>query len=309
MAITIALPTPHFEKLNATLQNAKLPADDREHIQEALNRYNGWVAALRAIDEPTVEETVAKMVSLLNAYRLFLDVEVIFDRTGDFLYRQKGQLKLDNSVLEEFLPHLVYQCAMKKEDMSGIALGPTTGFSAVYFTSSLAMQMPGGGMHVRTKDQDFAIGKRIYLQASHNANFADAVSRDFYLGYVVAECKTNLDKTMFQEACATAHDVKSAVTGSKYYLLCEWLDMTPQSTAATDVDEVIILRKAKRMSSNIRSSFGQAAGRQRDRHLLLDFLQKNPFCPQMFLRFINHIASLLSSDELIEDDVLQQGFF
>lgn len=283
--------------------------EDKEHIEEALKRYRQWIADLKAVNEPTVEENVTKMVSLLNAYRLFLDVEVIFDRAGDFLYRQKGQLKLDNSVLEEFLPHLVFKCCMQQEDMSGIALGPTTGFSAVYFASSLAMQLPGGGMHVRTKDQDFAIGKRIYLQASHNPAFSDAVSKDFFLGYVVAECKTNLDKTMFQEACATAHDVKSAVTGSKYFLLCEWLDMTPQSTAATDVDEVIILRKAKRMGSNIRSSFGQASGRRRDRNLLVDFLTKNPFSAEMFLRFVTHISSLLGADDLVEDDVLQQGFF
>jgi hypothetical protein len=47
---------------------------------------------------------------------------------------------------------------------------------------------------------------------------------------VVSECKTNLDKTMFQGACATAHDVKSSVSGARYYLLAEWLDMTPVST-------------------------------------------------------------------------------
>src|SRR5258707_5790168 len=53
------------------------------------------------------------------------------------------------------------------------------------------------------------------------------------------------DKTMFQEACATAHDTKSAVAGAKYYLLCEWLDMTPVSTAPTDID-----RKSTRLNSS-----------------------------------------------------------
>lgn len=46
-----------------------------------------------------------------------------------------------------------------------------------------------------------------------------------HIAYVAAECKTNLDKTMFQEAAATALDVKSAVPGANYYLLCEWLDI------------------------------------------------------------------------------------
>jgi hypothetical protein len=47
------------------------------------------------------------MAALLNQYRLFIYVELVFDSPQDFLYRQKGQLKLDNSVIEEFLPHLV----------------------------------------------------------------------------------------------------------------------------------------------------------------------------------------------------------
>ncbi|MDY7004688.1 MAG: Bpu10I family restriction endonuclease [Cyanobacteriota bacterium] len=32
-----------------------------------------------------------------------------------------------------------------------------------------------------------------------------------HIGYVCAECKTNLDKTMFQEAVATSRDLKKAV--------------------------------------------------------------------------------------------------
>jgi hypothetical protein len=47
------------------------------------------------------------------------------------------------------------------------------------------------------------------------------------LGYVCAECKTNLDKTMFQEAVATSRDLKIAVPNSLYFLICEFLDMTP----------------------------------------------------------------------------------
>lgn len=34
-------------------------------------------------------------------------LDLIFDNLSDFLYRQKGQLKLDNSIIEEFLPWLL----------------------------------------------------------------------------------------------------------------------------------------------------------------------------------------------------------
>lgn len=304
------LPAPHLEKLRATLENEKLPKDDVRVVEEAIERYKKWVNDLQAVKCNATPDTIVAMVSLLNDYRLYLDVEVIFDREADFLYRQKGQIKLDNSVIEEFLPHLVYKCLMEGRDLPGISLGPNTTFSSVYFATSLEAQAAGGGLTVRTKDQDFAIAKEVFVLASHDPQFGkDAVSRSFYLGYVVAECKTNLDKTMFQEAVATAHDSKTAVTGSRYYLLCEWLDMTPVSTAATDIDEVIILRKQKRMSSNVRSSFGSYEGRKKGREAFLNFLRANPFRPEMFSRFITHIAGLMKTNEPQEDDVLRRGYF
>ncbi len=114
---------------------------------------------------------------------------------------------------------------------------------------------------------------------------------------------------MFQEAVASAHDTKAAVTGSKYYLLCEWLDMTPQSTAPTDIDEVIILRKQKRMASNVREGFSTFAGRKAGRDGFIRFLQDNPFNPKMFLRFVNHLTGLFGIDKPEENNVLKQGYF
>jgi hypothetical protein len=114
---------------------------------------------------------------------------------------------------------------------------------------------------------------------------------------------------MFQEATATAHDVKSALPGSKYFLLCEWLDMTPVSTAPTDIDEVLILRKSKRISSNIRKTFNSHAGRQEKSEWYKKFLMLNPFDDEVFLRFIGHIEALLSNEDPEEDSVLTDGFF
>ena len=108
--MSLVLPTPHFEKLKSTLENEKLPPADKPVIAAAIQRYGEWVKRLTEVTGESVEAIVNKMVALLNEYRLYLDVEVIFGREADFLYRQKGQLKLDNSVIEEFLPHLVCKC-------------------------------------------------------------------------------------------------------------------------------------------------------------------------------------------------------
>lgn len=303
------LPTPHLDKLKATLENEKLPKSDAKAIEGAIERYEKWVGELQAVKCHGREQAIRGMVTLLNAYRNYLDIEVIFDRESDFLYRQKGQIKLDNSVIEEFLPHLVSKCLMEGKDLTGITLGPNTTFASIHFASSLDAPAAGGGLAVRTKDQDFAIAKSLYIRASHDSEFTNPVSRSFSLGYVVAECKTNLDKTMFQEAVATAHDAKTAVTGAKYYLLCEYLDMTPVSTAATDIDEVIILRKQKRLSSNIRSAYGSFEGRKKGRKAMVKFLDDNPFRPEMFDRFLTHISNVMGAQKPEEEDVLGKGYF
>lgn len=310
------LPTPHLEKLNAAIDNPKVPEADLERLKDAKTKYAEWLKNLEAVhvDEQVaapdrIKAVVGQMTPLLNQYKRYVDIDLIFDSPADFLYRQKGQTKLDNSIIEEFLPHLVRKCFIEVAKDETIEVGPKKAFSAVYFTSTLDTIQCGGGVHVRTKDQDFAIARRVFLKASHFADFSDAHTCDFFIAYVAAECKTNLDKTMFQEACATAHDVKSSVAGARYFLLCEWLDMTPQSTAATDIDEVLILRQCKRLGSQERGKFGTVASRAENRSRYADFLDASPFSEKVLTRFVEHIYSMIAPVDLVEDDVLGDGYF
>jgi hypothetical protein len=302
-------PTPHLEKLTATHANDKLPARDKPRIEKAIGHYQQWIKDLDAVTGKTPKERLDKLVALLNEYRFQVDVELIFDSKDNFLYRQKGQLKLDNSIIEEFLPRLIHPSILPEIAGFDVTAGPARCFSALYFESSLDVPQFGGGMTIRTKAQDFAISKKLYLKAAHAPDFSDAVTKDTFIAYVVSECKTNLDKTMFQEACATAHDVKSAVSGARYYLLCEWLDMTPVSTVATDVDEVIILRKSKRLGSNVRGKFGSLEGRRDNRNRYIKHLKDNPLRVEMVQRFLSHVRGLLQSEAPVERDVLSKGFF
>jgi hypothetical protein len=302
----VTLPTPHGDKLEALLQNDKLPNGDRAGIEQAVERYRAWLEALSRM--PTGNGGVAEAVRVLNDYRLFLDLDVVFDSQDDFLYRQKGQLKLDNSVIEEFLPHLVSR--VFPDISAGFSVGPHSCFAALYFTSTIRTAIRSPGAQARTKDQDFTISKRLYLRASFHPDHAEGVDNlEANLGYLCAECKTNLDKTMFQEACATAHDVKTAVPGAKYLLLCEWLDMTPISTAGTDVDEVLILRKAKRLGSQVRSAFSTREGRTSRRGDYAKYLADHPFASGVFERFLAHVRALLEDRDPHEGDVLGRGYF
>lgn len=303
----MTLPKPHFEKLNALLENENLPTEDVPRIETAIEKYEEWVGKLKGVSPGETEKVVTEMVDLLNEYKLYIELDLIFDSPRDFLYRQKGQLKLDNTIIEEFLPHLIVKAISELNET--LDVGPLCCFSSAYFTSSLRNMEIGGGLHIRTKNQDFAIARKLFLKASHDEDFENSVTQDAYLGYVVAECKTNLDKTMFQEASATAHDVKTAVPGSKYYLLCEWLDMTPISTAPTDIDEVLILRQGKRISSNVRSKYSTVEGRRSSREQLKTFLTEYPFSVDVFNRLVAHITGIIGDHDPTEEDVLEKGFF
>lgn len=302
----------HGDKIVAAITSDKTPTNDKSRLLTALNVYDNWVTQLKTIDATTTDELIEKMVALLNDYKLYIDVDLIFDSPEDFLYRQKGQLKLDNTVMEEFLPIFVRRCIEKETGTCNLTISSQTPtFSSIYFASSLSSPEKGGGICIKTKDQDFSMSRTLYLKSSYSPDFIESETFQLttHLGYVLAELKTNLDKTMFQEASATAHDIKQAVTGAKYYLLCDWLDMTPISTTTTDIDEILLLRKAKRISSNIRKTYSTYSGRQRARASYIAHLQEHPYSVGVFKRFIDHIISQMHNEALIEDSVLNIGYF
>jgi hypothetical protein len=131
------LPSPHGDKLKALVCNEKLPPQDQPRVNEAIERYEGWLQELRDI-RGTYSEIVTQMVSLLNTYKTYIEVHLIFDSEQDFLYRQKGQLKLDNTIIEEFLPTLVTAALRKQLQDRELSFGPTTCFSGIRFESSIA---------------------------------------------------------------------------------------------------------------------------------------------------------------------------
>ena len=300
--------TPHGDKLRALSENDKLPSRDRSRVRAAITQYEAWIDELDGT-RGTGESVIQPMVSSLSRYKTFMDLNLVFDSSHNFLYRQKGQLKLDNTIVEEFLPRLVGRVFAERLADSDLTLGPVTAFSQLRFDSDLANVTAGGGMAIRAKDQDFAMARPLFLKASHRRDFGDALETKTHLAYIAAEIKTNLDKTMFQEAAATAHDLKLALPNSRYFLLCEWLDMTPISASVTSIEEVIILRKAKRLSANIRQNFASARGRAAAREQFKRFLSDHPFAPDAFTRFLSHVEPLLGRGTEDEGIALERGWF
>ncbi len=192
-------PTPHGDKLRALLGNNKLPVRDRPRIRAALERYEAWKAEIRG-GEGSGKRVVEPLVASLNRYKKSIDLDLVFDSADDFLYRQKGQLKIENTILEEFLPWLVGMAFSEPLAERDLSLGPTNAFSQLRFESNLLDAVHGGGMAVRSKNHDFAIARPLFLKASHRNDFSESEEATTHLAYLAAEIKTNLDKTMFQDS-------------------------------------------------------------------------------------------------------------
>jgi len=268
--------------------------------------YHKWIAAMANIT-PEDAQSVEKLVELTNAYKRFVELDLIFDSEDNFLYRQKGQLKLDNTIIEEFLPHLIMRSVRGLSD--GLQAGPNATFSGISFLSSISTPGQGGTPILRLKDQDFVLGRPLHIKTSLSEDFSQAKYQQTILGYVCAECKTNLDKTMFQEAVATSRDLKTAMPGSLYFLICEFLDMTPVSIRSTQIDDVLIVRKAKRMASNVRQEFKTPESRKAAREAHIRFLEESKYDAAVFRRMVSKIQAAVDETDPTIDKVLEQGHF
>ena len=302
--------TAHYDKLTALISNPKLPENDKPKVMEAFDRYKDWQ---KSMDETkgNPNEIISSFLKATNEYKKFIEVDLIFDSQQDFLYRQKGQLKLDNTILEEFLPRLVdVRLVPGLSSVENLITGPQQCFSGFYI-GPITSQLNDGGIFVKTKDQDFTVGRQLFLKASTSEKYdSNTYESKLSIGYFVSEIKTNLDKTMFQEAAATARELKNTVKDSRYVLLCEWLDMTPIDSRMTDIDNVILLRQAKRLSSNVRSNFSSTEGRKQSRTEFVRHLETNPLSLKSFkliVKLLNDAFPVIT--ELSEDSVLQQGYF
>src|SRR5260221_8499017 len=201
--------TPHKEKLLAAIENPKAK-QDIDLLKQALSEYESWIKKLTAL-KSSGNARIIDMTKLLNEYKDFLEVDLIASKGSDFLKRQKGQLKLDNSVLEEFLIHLVNPSLLKNLPKFELDKGPQTAFMSLSFRpSTISSLNDKPEVILKVKDQDFTIGKTIHFKFSSDRSFTKekTTEGELFLAVLAAECKVNYDKTMFQECAGTAARLK-----------------------------------------------------------------------------------------------------
>jgi len=293
--------TPHKEKLTAAIANPKCDTADVTLLKEALAVYEDWAAKLSGL-KSAGEVRVREMTELLNNYKDFLEVDLITRRGSAFIKRQKGQLKLDNSVIEEFLVHLATDRVLTGLPSFSLNVGPQTAFMSLAFTPTSLTSLGGKpAVTLKEKDTDFALGKTIHYQFSTEPTFpAPQTSQGkLVLAVLAAECKVNLDKTMFQEAAGTAARFKQGCPMSRYYLLVEYLDMEAEDCRLTALDNVFLLRHAKRLPFEKRSNYDEVR-RQHD---------ASPIDAAVIWRFVQELQGFINAVWYDPGKALQRGSF
>ncbi|MBF0343471.1 MAG: Bpu10I family restriction endonuclease [Nitrospirae bacterium] len=293
--------TPHKDKLLAALNNPKCNAKDRDIISEALKMYYFWVSEIDKIS-CTGKERIIQLTKLLNQYKDQLEVELIFRSGSQFLIRQKGQLKLDNSVIEEFLIHLINPQVLDGLPNYELCIGPQRAFMSLAFTPTSIHDLgEKPRVEIKEKDTDFTLGKSIYYKFSSEPAFAthNTKSGMVTLAVFAAECKINLDKTMFQEAAGTAARLKQGCPMSRYYLLVEFLDMEPEDCRLTSIDNVFLLRHAKRLPFGKRTKYEEVKRQH----------QYNPIDPEVIWKFVSELQYFVKSIWYDPDKAIERGSF
>jgi len=104
---------------------------------------------------------------------------------------------------------------------------------------------------------------------------------------------------MFQEAAGTAARLKQGVPTAKYFLLVEYLDMIPEDPRTTEIDNVFLLRHARRLPVGKRD--------------LLEFVEAQrrefPIDHEVIWRLVLEILASLNAAWLDTNEVLRRGSF
>lgn len=283
------------------MRNPKCPETDRRLLERAVAAYETWVRSSECL-KSTREQRVREITDLLNAYKDILEVELIAKEGSPFIKRQKGQLKLDNSVLEEFLIQLVDPRILRGLPDFALEVGPQTAFMSLAFVPASLSALGGKpAVSVKEKAQDFTVGKTIHFKFSPSPDFHGRLTTQgkLLLAVFAAEVKVNLDKTMFQEAAGTAARLKQGCPMSRYYVLAEYLDMLPEDCRLTAINNVFLLRHARRLPFGKRNVYEEI----NEQH------QEHPVDYELVWRFVQELQQFIDAIWYDPAETISRGSF
>lgn len=172
-------------------------------------------------------KSIDEAVSELNRYKDFVKRES----------RYSAQSKFESTIVEEFIAHLF----QKEFGNDTLMYGSVKAYSSLYFSYDSKEDFKKGvDLRINEKDQDVGIYKREVLTLGDNTR------REIHIPMVCVECKTYLDKTMYEGVVATADKVKTgnpqclSLIATESYAVADNVDI-----ALSKIDNIYVLRKQK----------------------------------------------------------------
>lgn len=192
----------------------------------------------------TSKSVIEERVALLNDYYdFFNEYDASHDKKIDDVF--SPQSKFRSTVLEEFLAILLHDAVrehLKDAPFSKVEIGSVKAYANLYFYGrdfSSFVNKPSLGINV--KDQDFAIYRNVKIAMD------DSESVETSVPVVAIECKTYVDKTMFEGAAATAEKLKAGNPYTMFGIVAETYEIDRSFIPAySRIDQVYILRKGTR---------------------------------------------------------------
>lgn len=227
-------------------------AENQKLLVEIRQKYLKWKDINLKISG-TKRSDIIKKVKLLNDYKNFIDQPKFRKEKG----RTTGyafQSKLHSTVIEEFLYYLFKDIGRLKN--KNINFGPTKAYLNLYFAPpDIDAFEDSSNIVINIKDQDFSISKEVVLKSrvSNNENWQES---KIYVPVVSIECKTFLDKTMYEGSVSTAEKIKKGNSYCIFLIVTETydvsLDVDPKYSS---IDQIYVLRKQKRKQEPLKPIF------------------------------------------------------
>jgi hypothetical protein len=217
---------------------------------------------------------IGTAVEGLNTYKSFVAKHAAYT----------AQSKFDSTILEEF----VCQLLKKRFDNDVLKYGAVKAYSNLYFSySGKNAFKEGADIKVNVKNQDIGIYKEQVLQVLDNEGSVKQII-NISVPIVCIECKTYLDKTMYEGSVATADKIKSGNPHCLFFIVTETYDVSKDVEVETsNIDNIYVVRKQRRLK-------GQ---------------QENPADPGVFRHLIETIEEQLETERpSIDDMIVDSGY-
>jgi len=203
-------------------------------INEIEERYIKLKQAMEKI-KGHAKKDIYKKTDLINKYYTFLRQSKfdVFD----------SRSKLHSTVLEEFCSYLFAN--IKDFEKYQYSVGQIKAYTNMSFSPRNFEDFSSrSGVFVSEKDQDFAISKKIDCFFKTKNDQAEKEMKEIFVPIVAIECKTYIDKTMYDGSCQTAEKLKSGNPFALSLIVAETNEIGKDiNVNYSMIDQIYILRK------------------------------------------------------------------